>query len=296
MQKKYYYFIIPGALLIIGLGIALFLSLRTISQQKKGMKEVTELMDFEKQQLEQQYTDLSVEMEGYNGKVGNDSLVKLLDVQQEKVQMLLEELRTVKATNAHRILELKNELGSVRKVMMQYVAQIDSLNRLNKALVTENTEVKQKYSEASQTVTQLSKEKESLNEVVSRAAMLEANNIIAQGLTSRNKKTDKISKVETISICYNIVKNVTAKPGEKTIYARITKPDDDVLSKQAGDVFLFENKKIAYSCKKDFEYSGETLQDCLYWNVGETLLPGTYRVDLFVEGRMIGTQLFSFKK
>ena len=296
MQKRTYYILIPSLLVIIGLGLALYFSLRTISEQKKGMSEVVELMNFEKQQMEEEYTDLSLEMEGYNAKIGNDSLLKLLDAEKQKVQLLLEELRTVKSTNARRIVELKNELGSVRKVMMQYVAQIDSLNQINKELVSENKIVKRRFEEASQTVNQLSKEKETLNEVVSRAAMLEANNIIVQGLTARGKKTDKISKVETISICYNIVKNITAVPGEKIIYARIIKPDNDILTKRTEDVFMFENRKLGFSCKKEFEYSGEFLNDCLYWKVEETLLPGIYRVDLFVEGRLIGTQIFTFKK
>lgn len=296
MQKKIFYILIPSLLIIIALAVALYFSFRKISEQKEGMKQVVELMNFEKQQLEEEYTDLSLEMEGYNGKIGNDSLLRLLDAEKQKVQLLLEELRTVKSTNARRIVELKNELSSVRKVMMQYVAQIDSLNRINKELVSENKIVKQRFEEASQTVTQLSKEKETLNEVVNRAAKLEAGNIVVDALTSRNKKTDKVGKVANISICYTILKNITASPGEKQIFARIMKPDNDILTKRSDDVFVFENKKINFSCKKDFEYTGESQNDCLYWKVEETLLAGNYRIDLFVDGRLIGSQIFTLKK
>ena len=47
-----------------------------------------------------------------------------------KTQRLLEELRTVKSTNATEIRRLKNELATLRKVMIGYINQIDSLNKL----------------------------------------------------------------------------------------------------------------------------------------------------------------------
>lgn len=47
-----------------------------------------------------------------------------------KTQRLLEELRTVKSSNATEIRRLKQELASLRKIMIGYINQIDSLNRL----------------------------------------------------------------------------------------------------------------------------------------------------------------------
>ena len=106
---------------------------------------MVELMTYEKQQLEDEYSEIALQIEGFSYKINNDSLLKLVDKEQQRVQLLLEELRTVKATNARRIAELKSELASVRKVLVHYVTQVDSLNRLNTQLKTENTEVKQKY-------------------------------------------------------------------------------------------------------------------------------------------------------
>ena len=46
--------------------------------------------------------------------------------EQLKTQRLLEELRTVKSTNATEIRRLKKELATLRKVMIGYINQIDS--------------------------------------------------------------------------------------------------------------------------------------------------------------------------
>ena len=62
--------------------------------------------------------------------ISNDSLSQLLEQEQLKTQRLLEELRTVKSSNATEIRRLKNELATLRKVMVGYINQIDSLNKL----------------------------------------------------------------------------------------------------------------------------------------------------------------------
>ena len=74
------------------------------------------------------------------------------------------------------------------------------------------------------------------------------------------------------------------------------KPDDDVLQKRVSDLFPYENQQIQYSCKKEIEYGGEELSTTLYWKVEEVLSAGTYRVDIFVDGHLIGTQTFKLEK
>ena len=67
-------------------------------------------MEQNKSQLEQDYVTLSNDLEGFSLKVNNDSILKKLNDEQKRVQLLLEELRTTKATNVKRINKLKNEL------------------------------------------------------------------------------------------------------------------------------------------------------------------------------------------
>ena len=82
------------------------------------------------------------------------------------MQLLLEELRTVKATNARRIAELKEELSTVRKVLVTYVRQVDSLTAVNSKLEAENRKVQQRYEKATEEVKTLSEERERLVEKV----------------------------------------------------------------------------------------------------------------------------------
>ena len=294
VKRRNFIIITVVSVVIVMLGFAVFYFMHKASEKEAEVAEVVQMMNFEKEQVQKEYANLNQEFDGYTTNIKNDSLVKLLQDQKSKVQQLLEELRVTKSTNAKKIAQLRQELATVRQVMIQYVNQIDSLDKANKVLKTENVEVHRKYRAASETVKELSKEKENLNQVVTRASILEVTNFKMTPLNSSGKKTGWFSQTATLQFNYTITKNVTSQPGDKTVYLRITRPDDDVLTK--GSTFRFENKNISYSSMKKFEYSGEELNDVIYWKVGEILPKGTYKADFFIDGNRVGSFSFVFEK
>lgn len=265
-------------------------------QQKTEIKEIVEQMEFEKEQLEDEYEELAIQFDGYQTPdIHNDSLVELLSQEKQRVQDLLEELRITKVTNARRIAELKKELATVRQVMVSYVQQIDSLDRTNKKLVAENQQVKQQYQAVARQAQQLEEERTQLAEVVSRASMLEVSDFRMTLLNKRDRKTTIYNQIQKLQFDYTVGRNVTSKPGMKTLYLRISRPDGEVMQKSMDDVFLFENSKIAYSLSKDFEYAGEEVTGTVYWLVEEILQVGMYNADFFVDGDLIGSFPFEIR-
>ena len=282
--------------LVAALAIVSLLLVWMNLQQKTEMKEMVELMEFEKEQLEDEYEELAIQFDGYQTPdIHNDSLVELLSQEKQRVQDLLEELRITKVTNARRIAELKKELATVRQVMVSYVHQIDSLDRTNKRLVAENQQVKQQYQEVARQAKQLEKERTQLAEVVSRASMLEISHFQMTPLNKRDRKTTIYNQIQKLQFDYTIARNITNKPGMKTIYMRITRPDGEIMQKNINDVFRFENSDIAYSVSNDFEYAGEEISGSLYWLVEEILQVGWYNADFFVDGELIGSFPFQIK-
>jgi len=292
MKNKQSLWIIVVVVLIIIIAAAGYY----IYQQHNQMKDLQVQSELAKDELSDEYQNLIIDYEGASMKISNDSLVAKLETEKMKVQRLQDELRTLKATDTKRIIELKKELDTLRGILKNYVQQIDSLNRLNKRLTTENRQVTEKYQQATQTVSQLTKEKEQLSETVQMASKLDASNIIVNGLTNKNKVTDKINKMVKIEVQFVINKNITAPTGEKDIYIRIMKPDDDVLVKSRSNVFTYENKEINYSSKRTVEYAGDELPVSIYWDIEEYLSPGTYRVDIFADGNLIGKKSFKWDK
>lgn len=281
-----------GAIILL-IVIVAGVSFLAVNEYRKN-KEMAEVFAVEKQEMENEYSAFATQYDELQVQINNDSLREKLESEKLKTQRLLEELRQVKTTNAAEILRLKKELKTVRAVLRTYVIQIDSLNRLNAALMEENQEVKSKYSAATAQINTLSQEKKNLNEKVSLAAQLDATNISALPMNKRGKKARKVKDVKKIAISFTIVKNITAETGNKTIYVRIAKPDNDILSK-GNTTFAYEDREITYSIKKYIEYTGEEQSVTVYWDVEEYLPAGTYTVYIFDDGNMIGQNSFTMK-
>ena len=278
-------------LLIIIIGGVSFFAFRQVQENK----EMSELFAIEKEEMENEYTTFATQYDELQVQISNDSLREKLESEKLKTQRLLEELRQVKASNAAEIMRLKKELKTVRAVLRSYVVQIDSLNRLNEALTTENKEVKKRYNEATRQINTLAEEKKNLNEKVALAAQLDVTNINVQPKNKRGKETNKVKNVKKLAVSFTIVKNITAKTGERTLYVRITQPGNEVLSKSASDTFKYENRELQYSIKKYIEYTGEEQTVTVYWDVEEYLAAGTYNVYIFADGTMIGSNSFNLK-
>ena len=159
--------------------------------QAKENKEMSELFAVEKLEMENEYTTFATQYDELQIQINNDSLREKLESEKLKTQRLLEELRQVKTSNAAEIMRLKKELKTVRAVLRTYVIQIDSLNKLNQALAEENQEVKQKYTQATRQINNLSQEKKNLNEKVTLAAQLDATAISVEPRNKRGKQPRK---------------------------------------------------------------------------------------------------------
>lgn len=287
--KKNTLLIVAGSLLILLLiGVTILLI-----SEKQTNKELVMEFNLDKEDLENQYTDFARQYDELKLTVSNDSLSVLLEQEQLKTQRLLEELRTVKSSNATEIRRLKKELASLRKVMIGYINQIDSLNRLTAQQKEIIADVTKKYNAASRQISNLSEEKKNLTKTVTLAAQLDATNISVQPTNKRGKTAKKVKDIVKFKINFSIVKNITAETGERTLYIRITKPDNDVLTKSYSNTFPYENRELVYSIKKYIEYNGEEQAVTVYWDVEEYLYAGTYRVDIFADGTLIGSQSFS---
>jgi hypothetical protein len=294
-KKKIGIIIAVGVLILAAGGFVFYRMHQNLQEKDQALAAMSAQFELEKEQLTDEYSQLNLQYEGYGLRIGNDSLANLLDQQRYKVQRLLEELRTVKASNVRRMNELKKELETLRGIMRQYVVQIDSLHALNKQLRTENQTVTQKYSEEQQKNQVLSEEKKDLITKVTLASILEARGLVVESLTDKGRKATKISKTEQLKFSFLINKNISAPTGEKYIYLRILQPDETPLVKKNDNVFPFEGKYINYSARRPIEYEGEEVAVTIYWDVEEFLHPGTYRADIFADGYLIGTGKFTLK-
>ena len=274
--------------LILILGAFIYMQFSKITEAENQLVELTQVMEFEKQQSIEEYEKLAMEYEEFYIETSNDSLLKLFDEEKQKVQQLLQELKTVKATNARRIKELQKELGTVRGVLKSYIYKVDSLNTVNDNLKKENVKVKKQIAEAQEIKRQLEEKTNELDAKINLASILEADEIQIKTLNKKGKVTKSLKRITNIEICFQVLRNITAERGYKTVYLRIADANGEVLTTETN-TFEFEGKELIYSAKKEIEYNGENTPVCMYYKVTNPLQTGSYSIAIFAEGNLIGT-------
>lgn len=266
----------------------------SLNEKSAEHDEMVKLAEMDKREMENEYAQFAKQYNEMKTQINNDSLIAQLDKEQQRTEELLAELKRVKSTDAAEIARLKKELATVRAIMRGYILEIDSLNRLNQALTTENLQIKAQYSQAQTHISSLQSEKASLSDKVAIASQLDATGISMTAKNKRGKNARKIKDAKQLVVNFTIAKNITAPTGMKSIYVRIQKPTNEVLTN--GHTFPYENKNLEYSMKRDIEYTGEEQNVTLYWDVNEFLSAGTYRVSIFADGNNIGNRSVTFEK
>lgn len=288
---KIFFFVTLAIILLLGAATAYY-----IWTQKQTIDVLTEQFEIEKEDLQNEYTQLAIQYEGYKLTVNNDSLEQKLEDQRIKMQRLVEELKQTKAQDARRINELKKELETVRGVLRYYVAQVDSLNRINEALVAENKNVRQQIRTERQHNENLKKVNEQLTQKVTLASQLTVASLKATALNKREKNTKSLKRTTTFKVEFTIAANVTAEIGEKDIYVRILKPNEELLVNNRSGQFEYDGSMIQYSMKRTIEYGGQETPATLFWNRNETLEPGIFTFEVYADGNLIGKTSLTMKK
>ncbi|MGB5988437.1 MAG: hypothetical protein WBG43_01655 [Marinifilaceae bacterium] len=276
---------ILGLILIILTTIFIFVKI----ENNKYIEEI----NTEKENLSVELNTLSDEFQ--NLETDNDSLkVKLAD-EQEKITLILEKMRVFRNNSYSEISKYKKEVNTLKTVLRSYVVQIDSLNKLNKALTAENLEVKKQMFWAKDRAKKLSKEKDKMAKKLSIAATLEAIDFNVYPINRKGRKLKKIRKATKLKAVFTLQKNITSKRGLRKLYIRITRPDDSLLLSPTEGKFKYQGSDISYTATRDVEYEGELLEVAIFWNNDKTLVKGVYKANLFSEDNLISSTSFKLK-
>jgi hypothetical protein len=286
----------PQLIAIIGvLVITMAILIGFLVNRNTQLNDMEQLLSITTQELDDEFEAIALQFEGFRFSVQNDSLLQQLEIEQARVRRLQEELRMTSASDQAEIRRLRNELNTLRGLLRSYIQQIDSLNRLNQELVAQNVQITQQYQRTTRTLTQVRQEREQLSERVSLAAQLVATNINVRAVNDRGRDQTRLRNSTQFVVSFTIARNITAEPGERTIYVRLQAPDGSLLTR-GGGTFTFENSNIQYSMRRTVEYGGEETPVSLFWDIQEFLMAGEFQASIFADGHLIGTRRFSMQE
>ncbi len=263
------------------------------SQQKQISSDIISNLERErtdKQSLTLEYHNLLADYEYL--KTDNDTLNAKMNLQQERIKQILDELKTSN-NNSQKIKEYQEELKTLRLIMKDYIKQIDSLNTANQQLTQEKDYYKSNYEQEKTSREELIEENTELTDKVDVAATLMAKNISVIALNKRGKTTRRVRRAAKLKVCFTMPENAVAKQELKNVFIRIADPSGMILTNSVENLFKSDGDLLAFSAKRQIEYNGKDTHACIFWTNDKALTSGRYSVDVFSDGKQIGTASFT---
>ena len=311
-QKSNLPFIVISFILLIGIGVMTFLYSRTSGALDECSNENKLLLsDME---------GMNQMMEGYVGNMSNDlrtdfknmlstydaliakdkSKADSLNAQKEKIQDLLDQLNTSKKLSANQIFKLQKENETLRGIMKSYVVQIDSLNTLNLKLTSALDKTSNELTSTKTERDQYKQEAEESAEQVKKGSKLTAFGFSSVGLRMKlnntTEETNKAKGVVQFRSTFTISENPIAKAGNKKVYMQIINPDGKTMQNKSSNVIQTDSGNIPFSDMKEVNYNNERIDVTIFYDLkGETAPKGNYKVRIYCEGSLIGTDSFTLK-
>lgn len=286
-EKTLYWVII---LLVIALGVSLYYGVRVSVQKQESYAHGVELQ-----------SELNQVMDEYNTvKLENQDLSNQLSEKDSVIMASRKEIEKLIASQAD-YRKIKRKLELLRAITQEYVVRIDSLVTANKQLEEENIQMKEEVSRVQERNTQLTVDKQRLEEVAStfKAYDLNAATFRMRG-DGKEIATDRSHRITRISITFILSENKVVKAGKKFIYARISRPDGVVMSVSDDDLYSFEmnGEKYQYTIKEEIDYENQSMPVKMVWDriSDGAAMEGKYDVMLYMDGKEIGRTAFMVRK
>ena len=223
-----------------------------------------------------------------------------LNKQKTEIQILLGKLESNKKLSASQLYRFKKENETLRGIMRSYVMQIDSLNTINYGLNKDLEDKTTKLNETSTERDEYKKEVEEKTEQIKKGSKLKAYNFVSEALRMKlnntTEATDRAKKTVQIRSSFTISENSLSSQGKKTVYLQITGPNGETLKSRGNNTIDTESGSVLYSDKKEIDYQNQSVDLTIYYDLqGESLSKGNYKVKIFCEGNIIGTDSFTLK-
>ncbi len=275
--------IVVLAVICLFLGIQLFVGgekFKDLSGDYSRLEMDKEQVVFDLEKLRFSYDTLNIE---------NSMMLAEISAQRDKIDGLI---TSVKNGNWE-LGKAKKEAATLRVIMKGYIVTIDSINQLNQALTEENTAMRDRVKEVQVINEKLEERQENMEEIIEVGRVLQCTEINVVGIrvtqTGRQRETARADRVEMIKVCFTLLENKIAEPGNKVLNLRVTDLEGNVL---------LPNNDGGYSATRNIDYSNDRLDACVFYSVDietNALISGEYTIEILEQEAVIGSSILNLR-
>lgn len=256
---------------------------KTVEEDYALVESARKIFEEQNSLLQRDAESLVSELESLKDK--NDTMM----VKYQEAVTMLEQLQKEKTYNYEQLARYKREVATLKGVMKGYLQQIDSLNNINRNLQAQNVEYKREITDAQLRADVAEEKADELNTKVRIGAVIRSSGIRMSALNSNSREVRRIKQATRLRVDFELTANELAEPGEKSIYICITNPEGFTLLSPEMTVFMFEGEEMVASAMRKVDYENESVPVSIYYD-GSAFVKGTYKVDIYIDGRHSGSQ------
>lgn len=238
----------------------------------------------ERDTLTNQYLALSNDYAGLQ--TTNDSLNADILRERGRVDSVLDALAKERRTNAATIRRYQAELGTLRAAAKGLAYQLDSLDRVNKRLITENLGMRREITSERLRADMAEEREADAQDKIRVGQRIRASNIRLALLNRNSNEVTRVNRATRLRVDSFLAANDLANPGNRPVYVRVTGPEGYVLANPNGATFDFEGDPLIYSAMREVDYQNADIDVSIYYDGNVTA--GTYLIQIYVDGMLAG--------
>jgi cell division protein ZapB len=288
--------IIIAILLVIVLvqSIKIFLDYKEKVEVKEELATTSEDLATTMQRL----NDVKVELDqkiAEIAKLGGD----VTELEKAKAEVMAE-LKRSNTRSTKAIKELKDRLDGYETLLKIKDDEIAKLQSVNKELFSENRNLKTTQNVLNDSLNKVTKNKEELASKVAIASQLKAENVSIVSLSSKGREKEppfRKKQLEQIKVQFTIGDNKVAPIEGKKILIRVIDENGQPIfdTTKGSGTFMLNGKEEFYTAAQEilFDNTGQKL--IFTYDKGSEYTAGTYLVEIYTDGYLMGTTQFEVK-
>ena len=278
-RRIVYFFLI----IVVILSASLYLQKSKMEQQMQLKVQFIE----QKNMLRDELDDIIDEHDDLLDEYGelNEQLHEKDSMIQEQISEIRNLIRTKSDLN-----EARKKIAALKDISKRYLANIDSLLLVNEALTFEKDSVVKVNKDINWKNYKLNKQNADLSEKVSKGSVLEVLGVEIETIryrnTGREVPTKYAKKVQKIRTCFTVAANPISDAEMKTVCMQLINKNGELIQGNELQKTVAANSAVECTSAANFEYNNIEMTHCFEWERVQVLLPGTYLVNLIIEGNI----------
>ena len=286
------------AIIVIIQSVKIFLDYREKTAMRQTLEVTTEDLAGTRQRLTEISAELDqkiVEIQKLGGEVG--------DLKKAKAEIETQLKRNV-AWSSKAVKELKDRVAGYEELLKAKDTEIEKLKSLNTTLFSENrtlkTEINIQKTKLSDSISQLSKNKDELATKVAIASQLKAENIRVVSVSEKGKEREspfRSRQLEKVKLEFNLAENKVAPIEGKKVYIRLLDENGQVVFDMArgSGSFVLNGKEEWYTAVQEILFDNTKQKLSFVYEKGTEYAAGKYQVEIIADNYRMGVGTFVVK-